>query len=470
VSVLDRIDKHRYPVIRQPRERPEHGSQYPLWRRYRIGRMWSGERWSRPAERAGHIATTAHLQAAYPFQASSGLGSRGVLIGRSLHGGAFVYGPWELYADGVLQDANLLVLGLKGLGKSALLKSYCLRQRVFGRRIEVIDRKSEYEPVINAIGGVVLRLRPGVRINPLERLAGRAARESLLRAVARALLGRELSPLERVALSAALAAVDERHSERDVVIPDVTGELRDPSGELCAAVNVDRHEAREYLRECMLALEDVSTGPLRGMFDGPTTHGLEVWDSPAIAIDISAISEITYGDDENTALAIALISCTNFLDARRRERAMRGDSSKVIRVNDEAWRALSVPGAADYTNSALKLSRKTGVQYCLALHRLSDLSATADAGSRTQALAEGLVSECATRVVYRQSAQEVDLTARALQLSSTERELLTQLGQGEALWRVGERGFLVRHRISRREWPLIATDEGMVTRAPQVVT
>ncbi|MGB0091707.1 MAG: hypothetical protein WBP81_04140, partial [Solirubrobacteraceae bacterium] len=222
------------------------------------------------------------------------------------------------------------------------------------------------------------------------------------------------------------------------------------------------------LRDCMLALRDLEAGPLRGMFDGPTSTQAR-FDNPAFSIDISAISEHTYGEDEKTALAIAMISCVTFLDARRRERAANGDQSKVIRINDEAWRALSVPGAADAMNASLKLSRKTGVQYALALHRLSDLSATGDAGSRTQALAEGLLSECATRVVYRQSSAEVDLTVGALQLSSTERELLTSLGQGEALWRVGERGFLVRHLIAAEEWPLIQTDEGMHSRAPQVV-
>ena len=258
------------------------------------------------------MASTAHVQALYPFQASSPLGNRGVLIGRSVYGGAFAIDPWQLYAEGVLQDANLIILGLKGLGKSALLKCYALRQRVFGRRIEVIDRKSEYEGVIAAMGGVTLRLRPGVRINPLERQGSRSSRESLLRAVARALLGRELTPVERVGLSAALTAVDERISDRDVVIPDVTHELREPSETLTQRTEHEQEHSREKLRECMLALRDLEVGPLRGMFDGPTTHGAEVWSNPALAIDISQISEHTYGEDENVALAIALISCTSF--------------------------------------------------------------------------------------------------------------------------------------------------------------
>src|SRR5207302_6890328 len=61
----------------------------------------------RPAERPGHIATTAHVQAAYPFVAEAGLGSRGVLIGRDVYGGPFVIDPWLLYQEGRLHDPNM---------------------------------------------------------------------------------------------------------------------------------------------------------------------------------------------------------------------------------------------------------------------------------------------------------------------------------------------------------------------------
>ena len=69
----------------------------------------------RPAERPGHIATTAHVQAAYPFVAEAGLGTRGVLIGRDVYGGPFVIDPWLLYQEGRLHDPNMLILGRHGL-------------------------------------------------------------------------------------------------------------------------------------------------------------------------------------------------------------------------------------------------------------------------------------------------------------------------------------------------------------------
>lgn len=71
-----------------------------------------------------HRATTAHLQALYPFVSGRGLGSRGVYLGRDLHGGPFCFDPWELYAAGVLTNPNLVVAGQIGRGKSTFVKTF----------------------------------------------------------------------------------------------------------------------------------------------------------------------------------------------------------------------------------------------------------------------------------------------------------------------------------------------------------
>ena len=68
----------------QPRGFQRDGSQPPQVRLRRV---------VRPGERPGHIATTAHVQAAYPFVAEAGLGTHGVLIGRDVYGGPFVIEP-----------------------------------------------------------------------------------------------------------------------------------------------------------------------------------------------------------------------------------------------------------------------------------------------------------------------------------------------------------------------------------------
>lgn len=59
---------------------------------------------------AAHRATTAHLQALYPFVSGGGLPGGPPLMGRDLFGGPFCFDPWDLYRRGVLTNPNLIVL------------------------------------------------------------------------------------------------------------------------------------------------------------------------------------------------------------------------------------------------------------------------------------------------------------------------------------------------------------------------
>jgi hypothetical protein len=423
----------------------------------------------RPAERAAHQLSTAHFQAAYPAVAEPGLGSRGVYIGRDMHGGSFVYDPWVLYAQGLLNDANMLILGRPGHGKSALVKAWMYRSRVFGRICELIDPKGEYAPLVEALGGEVLTFTPGgqTRLNPLTRIGSREMREGLLEAIARAMLDRPLTQPEALGLSAALAAADRHADGRDVCIPDVTTQLRDPSEQLATQLAASRSEAQADLRECALALQRLTHGPLRGMFDQPTRASEAVWEAPAVCLDLS---QVGVGQAQsNLAVAIVMVCASAFLDAKRRERALAAraagrEPDKTTRGNDECWRGLPIAGLAEYYQSAFKLSRDSGVQHILALHRLSDLRSAGDDGSRQQRLAQGLLAEASTTVIYRQHAQEVPDTAEALGLSSTARERIARLPPGVALWCVAGRCFEVRHVLSEREWALIDTDQAMGAR------
>ena len=421
----------------------------------------------RPAERPGHQASTAHLQAAYPAVTEAGLGSRGVFVGRDAYGGSFVFDPWVLYADGLLTNANTIVFGHVGFGKSALTKCMLLRQRVFGRQVEIIDPKGEYLPLVRAIGGVVLRLEPGgsVRLNPLTRIGTREMREGLLEAVTRAMLARPLTQAEALGLTACLQAADMAQGQAETCIPHVIEQLRAPTATAADVLGMTPDEARVELRECALALRRLCEGPLRGMFDGPTTAGEHAWDAPAVALDLSALGAGRAGSD--LALGIVMACGGAFLDAKRTERARAAEAqgrsaNKVIRVNDEAWRALPVAGLGEYYQAAFKLSRETGVQHWLVLHRPSDLRAAGDEGTRQQRLAEGLISDAATVVLYHLKAADIPLATELFGLSTTEADVVGRLGKGEALWLVGGRSFRVEHVISETEWRLVQTDRAML--------
>ncbi len=116
---------------------------------------------------------------------------------------------------------------------------------------------------------------------------------------------------------------------------------------------------------------------------------------------------------------------------------------------------------ARWLQASWKLSRAYGVANVAVLHRLSDLTPVGAAGSEQVGLAQGLLSDSETRVVYAQPPGEVATAGELLSLSATEAELLPQLRRGVALWKVGHAPFLVQHLLAPAERALVDTDAAM---------
>jgi hypothetical protein len=408
-----------------------------------------------------HQATTRHLGAAYPFAADRGLGSQGVLVGRDLMGGAFVYDPFVLYQRGVLSNPNMVVFGQIGRGKSAFVKSYLWRQAVFGRRAWVIDPKGEYGSLARAWGAEPVALRPGgrVRLNPLdapgkggepaEELARRRA--ELLASLAAASLQRPLAPAERTALE--LAVGDAATTTARPTLPAVVDALLAPSPSSATAVRTDVAGLAADGRQVALELRRLVTGDLRGMFDGPTSAGIGLG-GPAVVLDLSAVYH-------SAALGMLMTCAASWLQAALRSERSPGP---VVLVVDEAWAILSNLGVARWLQSSWKLSRAWGVANVAVLHRVSDLSSAGAAGSEQVGLSLGLLADSETRVVYAQPPGECAEAAALLGLSDTEEQLVGRLGRGVALWKVADRAFLVQHRLSSHERGIVDTDARMEAR------
>ncbi len=404
-----------------------------------------------------HRATTAHLQALYPFVAGRGLGGRGVYVGRDLHGGPFCYDPWELYAAGVITNPNLVVAGQIGRGKSGFVKTFVWRQLLFGRRAWVVDPKGEYGRLAAAVGITPLRLAPGgpVRLNPLAVGGERSGVDprhqvDLVASVAEAGLGRALGPAERTALDLAVRAAGRQVG--DLTLPEVVDRLLDPDRDSAASVRTDVVGLAADGRNVALELRRLVRGDLAGLFDGPTSAGVAL-DADLVVLDLAALYD-------SPALGILMTCAVAGLQATLR----RADGVKRLVVLDEAWSVLRDLGTARWLQASFKLARAYGVANLAVVHRLSDLRAAGTGGSEQRQLAEGLLADSETRVVFAQPPSEVASTRQLLGLTATEAEVLPQLPRGVALWKVGERSHLVEHLVADDEIALVDTDRAMVLR------
>jgi type IV secretory pathway VirB4 component len=405
-----------------------------------------------------HRATTAHLQALYPFVSDGGLGDRGPLVGRDLLGDSFRFDPWDLYRDGVLTNPNVLVVGQIGRGKSSLIKTVVWRQLAFGRRAWIVDPKGEYGPLTEACGSTPIRLEPGggVRLNPLDVVGSGAGansdqavrrRADLVCSLVGSSLGRQLDPTERTAIELAVRTASVQLGRP--TLRDVVAGLLDPDATLAATVRTDPLRLAEEGRAAALELRRLVDGDLSGMFDGPTSDDLDL-SSAVVTLDLSAVFA-------SPALPVLMTCATAWLQAIM---AARPGTKRLV-VVDEAWAILRDLSTARWLQSTFKLSRSLGVANLVVVHRLSDLRAVGAAGSAEERLAEGLLADSETRVVFGQAPSEATVTRRLLGLTTTEGDLISQLPRGVALWKVGERSFLVEHAVGPTEASLIDTDAAM---------
>jgi len=409
-----------------------------------------------------HESTTAQLGAAYPFAASAPLPASRVLIGQDLAGGPFAHDPFELYAAGTVTNPNVTVLGQIGRGKSALVKTYLLRQAAFGRQVAVLDPKGEYGALARALGSTPLSLAPGgpIRVNPLEGPPAPPGMEMakhrlvLLGTLAAACLRRPLSPREHAALELALGAVSRANHDRGTgppTLPDVVRALLRPLAASARIVGTTKAGLELDGRDVGLELRRLVEGDLAGMFDGPTTPGIDPG-SGVLVVDLSAV----YHSEALGALMVCASAWLQAMTAR--------SQAHTILVVDEAWAVLTDLAVARYLRSSWKLARSHGLANVAVCHRASDLGASGPAGSEQSRLAEGLLADSETVVCYAQPASELPGLADLLGCPREELEILPRLRRGVALWRVGGRRYLVEHLLGPDEHVVVDTDGRLVYR------
>ncbi len=420
-----------------------------------------------------HKATSEVLAGAYPFLAEAGLGSEGVYVGMdSYSSSAFCYDPWVLYQRKLITNPNVLVAGSIGSGKSTVAKSMATRSIAFGRKVYVPgDPKGEWTAVAEQVGGQAIVLGGGssARLNPLdegprtartigadgrlvamsdERWAAVVAsrRRELLHALASAAMNRPLHATEATALYAALATAQAANTT--VILPQVIDAMHAPSA---AVDGSSKEQLLEDGRAVAHALRNkLLEGVLAGVFDGPSTRTFDP-SAPMVSLDLS---QIQASDD---AIAVVQTCAAAWMESAFSD----PDGGQRWVIYDEAWRLFRFPAMLARMQSQWKLSRALGIANMAIMHRLSDLDAVGDEGSEARNLALGLLADCSTRVIYAHEPGEADKTGTRIGLTTSEIAQLQHLDQGEGLWKIRDRSFMVRNLLTPGELAVFSTDARM---------
>ncbi|MFC8717370.1 ATP-binding protein [Kitasatospora sp. NPDC057198] len=401
--------------------------------------------------------SSGQAQAVYLPTAAPGLGDSGVIIGREVYSGkGYVYDPFQLYGQ-QLPAPHWLVLGESGNGKSALEKTYVLRQLRFrDRQVVVLDAQGEdgvgeWNLIANALGIKSVRLDPmaaldgGVKLNPLDPAITTTGQLSLLRTIIEVAMGRGLEERAGFALKAAHAYVLATVKDRQPVLNDIIDTLRSPDLSAVESLGVQVGEVQSWGLDVALVLDRLVDGDLRGMFDGPTSAGIDL-DAPLIVFDLSHI------DRNSIAMPILMAIVGVWLE----HTWLRPDRVKRIFLVEEAWHIINSPFVAQLFQRLLKFGRRLGLSFVAVVHHLSDV---VDGAAAKEASA--ILKMASTRTIYMQKAEEARATGRVLGLPRWAVEIIPTLSPGIAVWDVNGNVQVVKHIITEAEKPLVYTDRAM---------
>jgi DNA helicase HerA-like ATPase len=404
-------------------------------------------------------------EAIYLPTAAPGLGDSGVIIGREVYSGkGYVYDPFQLYGQ-QLPAPHWLVLGESGNGKSALEKTYVLRQLRFrDRQVVVLDAQGEdgvgeWNLIAEALGVRPIRLDPharggqGIRLNPLDPAITSTGQLALLRTIVEVALGRSLDERSGYALKAAHTTVhaDAELTGEQAILHDVVEALREPRPEAAEDMSIGLEDVREWGLDVALVLDRLVDGDLKGMFDGPTSDGIDL-DSPLIVFDLSTI------DRNSIAMPILMAIVGVWLE----HTWLRPDRRKRILLVEEAWHIINSPSVAQLFQRLLKFGRRLGLSFVAVVHHLSDVI---DGAAAKEAAA--ILKMASTRTIYMQKSDEARATGRVLGLPRWAVEIIPTLSPGIAVWDVNGDVQVVKHIITEVEKPLVYTDRAMTESSPR---
>ncbi|HEV2374067.1 MAG TPA: hypothetical protein VGS19_18160 [Streptosporangiaceae bacterium] len=458
--------------------------------------------WKAPdAGRAAHVsaapeyqATTTQACGLFPFVAGGGTPTAGTPVGRhQLWGEVVCLDPLAWLRAGLVTNPGMFVLGQPGTGKSTLVKRLVTGAVATGATALVLgDTKPDYAMLTEHLEGQVIRVGRGLdRLNPLDagplgqalrQMSGqeagmlrwevRSRRLSLLMALCTLVRDARISNAEEVVLGRAIDLLDERLAgTRDPTVPDVLTVIEqgpDTVRSAARATTVGRYHDR--VADLMFTLDLLCTGSLAGVFDGPTSHPIDL-DAPIVSVDISHVGAA--GDKLLTAamlctwaygfaVADAAAVLAELGIARRRP---------YLAVMDELWRALrGAPGLVEYADSLTRLNRAKGMASIMVTHSLADLDALATEEDRAKA--RGFADRCAITVLAGLPPRELARVSEITPLTGPEQELVASWsapdswqpgarhpGRGKYLIKTGERlGLPVELALVGAEWSIYDTD------------
>jgi len=354
---------------------------------------------------------TTSLASTFPFTSATLTQDKGIVYGLNQQNGSLI-----IFDRFSLENANEVVFGKSGSGKSFLIKLEAMRQFMFGTEIIIIDPEGEYEGITKTFGGEYVSFTPssGVKINPFDLSGMYTEGENelglkilSLHGLLRIVMG-ELDVTHDAILDRALV---ETYRQKGITTDPQTQKKEPPLMEDLYKVLLGMEDTNAS--ELALRLEKFIKGSLSGLFNQQSNFDIK---NPFTVFSAKAL------EDQLRPIAMHII--LDFVWTK-----IRKNLKKRLLILDEAWYLMRYEDSASFVYGIAKRARK----YYLAL-----TTATQDVGDFLSTdYGKAVLSNSSIQILLKQSPTEIDTVSKIFYLSAGEKELLLSVGVGEGLFFAG---------------------------------
>lgn len=371
---------------------------------------------------------TTSLSMTFPFSTASLTKNEGILYGINQHDGSLI-----IFDRFTLENANSVILGKSGGGKSFFVKLEALRLLMMDVDVLIIDPENEYKKLTEAVSGeyMVFSTTSTYKINPFELTTVNPEPDELqskildLHSLMKVIMG-ELTPSQDALLDRALVMT---YRGRGITQDPDTFKNEPPLLEdlYKALVGMETPEAQEL----SFRLEKFVKGSAAGIFNQRSNFNIK-----------NNFTVFGIRDLEENLRPVAMYIVLDYI-----WNTVRRDRRRRVLIVDEAWYLIKQKDSATYLHSFAKRARKYLLGLTTITQDVEDFLST-DEG-------KAIITNSSLQIILKQSTAAVDKISQTFNLTGGEKHFLLSAGVGEGLFFAGQSHVGFRAIASEEEKTLI---------------
>ncbi len=333
------------------------------------------------------------------------------------------------------ENANSVVFGKSGSGKSFLVKLEVLRQMMFDTEVLIIDPEDEYKVLCQSLEGEYISFSKDseIKINPFALLPDDQSEAQLgvkilsVHGLLKTMMG-EMSATQEAILDRAIVLAYKQKG----ISPDPSTYKNEPpilEDLYKTLLNMEEADAKELA----FRLEKYVKGGFSGLFNHQTNYDVR-----------NQLTVFSLRQLEDVLRPIAMHVILDFIWTR-----VRTKMKKRILIVDEAWYMMRYPDSAAFLQGIAKRCRKYYLGLTTLTQDIEDFLSS-DYG-------KAILSSSSVQILLKQGSSEVEALAKTLNLSEGEKQYLLTAQVGEGLLFAGQNHVTAQFVASQFEYDLVTS-------------